>query len=52
MENDNVVTCQLGEEGNNGKQECDDVFFLTEETKGKHRRNWHHFISPPSMLSE
>ena len=52
MENDNVVMCQLEEEGSNGKQQCGDMSFPTEETKGKHRRNWYHFISTPSMLSE
>ena len=34
MENDNVVMCQLEEEGSNGKQQCGDVLFATEETKG------------------
>ena len=52
MENDNVVMCQLEEEGSNGKQQCGDVSFPTKETKGKHRRNWYHFISTPSTLSE
>ena len=52
MENNNVIMCQLDEEGSNGKQHCGDVLFPTEETKGKHRRNWYHFISTPSTLSE
>ena len=29
MENDNVVTCQLEEEGSNGKQQYGDVSFPT-----------------------
>ena len=39
MENNNVVLCRLEEEASNGKQQCRDMSFPTEETKGKHRRN-------------
>ena len=52
MKNDNAVMCQLEEEGSNGKQQCGDTSFPTEEKKGKHRRNWYHFISTPCTLSK
>ena len=35
MENDNVVMCQLEEEGSNGKQQCGDVSILYRKDKGK-----------------
>ena len=58
MENNNVVMCcslqkkQKHEEGSNGEQQCGNVSLPAEETEGKHRTNWHHFISTPSMLNE
>ena len=33
MENNNMVTCQLEEEGRDGKQQCGNVLFPAEETK-------------------
>ena len=42
---------EKNEEGSNGKQQCGNVSFPAEETKGKHRRNWYQFISTPYMLN-
>ena len=39
------------DEGRNEKQQCGNVSFPAEETKGKHRRNWYCFISTPHMLN-
>ena len=36
--------------GRNGKQQCSNMSFPAEETKGKHRRNWYCFIFTPHPL--
>ena len=38
-------------DGGNGKQQCGNMSFPAEETKGKHRRDWYHIIFTPYMLN-